>query len=432
MRFSKFSPSLYKGKKQVYVSDPRHQGIYSIWLWNEKKQRYIQKQVGKKYCAYRKIHGRQLTGHFESFEDAKKWRESVEFTGVAHKEKVNLLFKEVAQRYFDHKVSKLQPTTVQTYISKAKHLRFFDDMTVASITPQVVDAWISAIKRPSYLETQHKSRVTYKHELSALRQILTYYSEYLDDDYQVPLKKRHNEDCIVDPVKLKLLKVHNRNKFLTREECEAFVGYLKRQAELDQKKEVFFRLAHFQFNTGTRIGEACAIDWRDVDPLSGTVRIAKTVQWGRGKGRESVISGLTKTGDSRVVPLIDSVISSLSEWKELSQRSSGLVFSEHGFAALSYRSIQYEYTKAFKALGIQATSTHILRHSFATDFLLKTQNQLALSKVLGHRNLKQTEHYAKITATTVADGVREYNQMLQGKETNLVDLFGSKSPEKLG
>jgi len=175
-------------------------------------------------------------------------------------------------------------------------------------------------------------------------------------------------------------------------------------------------LAHFQFNTGTRVGEACALDWQDIDLNAGLVRISKSVQWARGKNRTTVISELTKTGKTRVIPLLDMVKDILVKWQTYSRRATGLVFSQNGFKLLEYRSVQYRYDKSFKAVGLNASASHILRHSFSTDFQLKTQDQFALSKILGHKNLKQTEHYAKITNETMQIGLRSYNEALQEKE----------------
>ena len=56
----------------------------------------------------------------------------------------------------------------------------------------------------------------------------------------------------------------------------------------------------------------------------------------------------------------------------------------------------------------------------ATDFLEKTSNQLALSKILGHKNLKQTEHYAKITSSVTEQGIEVYNKSLD--DTSVIDL----------
>ena len=66
-----------------------------------------------------------------------------------------------------------------------------------------------------------------------------------------------------------------------------------------------------------------------------------------------------------------------------------------------YRNVQYHYDSVFRRLHLKWRSTHILRHSYATDFLEKTGRKDALQGQLGHSSSKQTDHYAKITKNSI-------------------------------
>ncbi len=105
----------------------------------------------------------------------------------------------------------------------------------------------------------------------------------------------------------------------------------------------------------------------------------------------------------------------------------GLVFSEDGINPFSYRSIQHYYNRAFKEAGVKRTSTHILRHTFSTDYLTATKDHLSLSRILGHASTRQTEHYAKITGNLTNHSFLAYqeaNSENLGKVLNFEGVAG--------
>ena len=241
-----FNPQLYRGKSQVYLKVPGYQGICHIWEWSLEKQKYEKRTSGLKYCAYKKISGIQKTKFFDSFEQAKNWRESPFLFESTQAEK-RLTFKEVMVRFFEHRKSKWRVTSYETYEANSKHLAFFHDLPMVQVTPKAVDAWLQFIKRAEYLSAQHHTRLTYKHELSLLRQVCVYYSEYLDDSYQVPCKKRHHEDSIVDPVRYEQVKSDRKFKFIPRVDSERFLSELCKRADKKPRLKAVSIMALFQF-----------------------------------------------------------------------------------------------------------------------------------------------------------------------------------------
>lgn len=401
--------SLPNRKKTKYFRIPNQPGLCSIWDFNESKQKYIKREEGVRYYAYKKVGGLQKSKCFDSLAKAKKWRESPDLFEVADDE---ITFSEVMQKYFDQLATEVAVTTVEFYKTRAKHLWFFQKIQMCQINAKTIDAWLLEIRKPSYLSYQHKTRLTYKHELMLLRQVFKYYSEYLNDDFIIPLKQRHQKACIIDPQKYKEAKAKNQTRYIEREDANRFIQHLFADGQREPSKFLFAILALFQLRTGCRIGEACALRFEDFSQDFSQAQISRTVQWARMKGRETQISPLTKTGKARMVNLTHDLVQAVSFWGSLMSRTHGLVFSIDGQEVLPYRTIQQAYNRAFKALGLKWTSTHILRHSFATDFLEQTQNHLALQKMLGHANVKQTEHYAKITERLTEDTVRQYSQSL--------------------
>ncbi len=412
MSQKKFDPKVWKNKNAVYVAIPNASGIYSTWDWNKKLKKYCKRTKGNKFYVVKRVNGRQLTRCFEKYVDAQKWKEEKSFSYDVLDE--NLTFEEVKERYLRKKESEVRVATQEYNYSKARHLRFFHPMPIKSITPKTVDAWLEFVKRPAYLATQHKTRVTYRHELSLLRQVLDYYGEYICDDtsYALPVKKRHNRDCIVDRQKWEMNKTKHRTKFLTQEQVFGFLNYLKEISSNSKLDEIAYVLGLFQLRTGTRIGEACAVDWKDLDLSNGSAFIHRNVVWSRKKGRKTFINNQTKTGDDRLVYFPQDLAQELKAWSLKSGRSKGLVFSENGFEPLKRRAVQYRYDRALKAIGAEWRGTHIMRHTFSTDFLEKTENPKALQGLLGHRHAVQTSHYAKITENLKIKGMDDYQKSL--------------------
>lgn len=61
---------------------------------------------------------------------------------------------------------------------------------------------------------------------------------------------------------------------------------------------------------------------------------------------------------------------------------------------------------------------HIARHTFATTITLANGVPLeTVSKMLGHKSLAQTQHYAKILDYKVSEEMRALKEVLQGKST---------------
>ena len=411
MKENKFNPCIYTGKDPIYEKVPGYQGITSIWDWNSSKGKYERRKTGNQYLAYKKIQGLQKSKCFDSFEKAKKWRESPNLF-YAEEQNEELTFKEVMDKYFEYKKTKVKASTLETYESNASHLAFFYSLPMNQINARAVDAWLEKVKKAEYLALQHQTRLSYGHELGLLRQVLAYYSEYLCDSYQVPIKKRHNDDAIIDKQKYFQKRAEGKQRYIPFEDCEKFINGLKTRGERTEHQWLYYVLGYLQLRTGMRIGEACALDFRDVNFETGEVYVSKTVQWSRRKGKETVISPSTKTGESRYVYATGQILGLLKDLGCKLGRTKGLIFSTTGFTPVPYRSVQYHYDAAFKEAGLKWRSTHILRHSFATQFLELTSNQHALKGLLGHSDIRQTDHYGKTTETMILSGFKAYEQRL--------------------
>lgn len=80
-----------------------------------------------------------------------------------------------------------------------------------------------------------------------------------------------------------------------------------------------------------------------------------------------------------------------------------------------------EYLKEIANLcGIQKKlTTHTARHTFATTITLSNGVPMeSVSKMLGHKNIKTTQHYAKVLDRKISDDMYKLKEKMQAKEAN--------------
>lgn len=392
-----------------------NKGIRLVWEWCPKKMDYTQRRGGKKYLATVYYSEKTFSESFESIEQAKNWR-------IIHKHKLESgnyssgeIFGIVFEKFIQQKISEgLQVTTLESYRQLSKHFEFFRHQNVQDLRSKNIDDWIRHLKSPVYLRSARlrSSRFSFTHELSLLRGVFSYYGEYCDEAFVNPVKKRHFRDAIINHAKVQAGREERKTKFIPEQQIDEFISSLKALATEKPQKLIYLTAALVQLRSGMRIGEVCALEWSDINWTTGNLVIHKTVQWQKTKDRPSQISMRTKNGRNRPMRLIPEVLQALKDLQEFLKRTSGLIFSEDGKEIVSYRSVQHHYDSALKLSGLKFRSTHILRHTFATQFLNSTGNKLALTAVLGHSDPRQTDRYGKITESTVHDGLDDFGARL--------------------
>lgn len=145
--------------------------------------------------------------------------------------------------------------------------------------------------------------------------------------------------------------------------------------------------------TGLRLGEICALSWKDICLDSETLWVTKTLQ------RISDVSGLTgrktmlildspkSVSSIREIPIPSFVVQLLQDMK-----------TDGDAYFLSGRREQFveprTYENIFKAYirqsGIRQTNFHTLRHTFATRCIECGMDVKSLSEILGHSDIKIT------------------------------------------
>lgn len=344
-----------------------------------------------------------LTRTAQSFDEAKRFaKQPLTVPVLRSLTAEQVTFKEAFAKFMRHKEHerKLAKGTIAGYWARYEHLKFFEPMSVSSINARTLDAWIDLLLDPAYLGAQQGSRICYDHEFTLLTTFFRYYRNFIDDTFVIPVLDRHRQRACARPKS-----AEPEIRFLNCDEEQRFLEALSRWP-------VIRDIAMFQLHTGARIGEAAAMEFRNVDYLRGEVRIAQHLHWERHKGGQTHVVPGTKTGPTRNVPLT-------SECKEMirsrqATASSSITFADSDGRWLLYRAIQDIYDRAFRKAGLPHRGTHILRHTFAVRFLDQTKDIYALQKLLGHTDLKVTQVYAKYSN----EAVRRSFQLFRGGMSN--------------
>lgn len=166
---------------------------------------------------------------------------------------------------------------------------------------------------------------------------------------------------------------HPLPRALTLPQVRTLVGHLRAGAGRRARRDEALLLTALY--AGLRACELGPLCWPGVDLADGVINIR-----------------ISKMGKGRAVPIHPSLGQVLASWREVQQLDSNApVFSLDGRPILPNRVGKIARGHA-RALGLPLTA-HVLRHTFATWMLRRSGNLYAVSKSLGHAQLRQTEVY---------------------------------------
>jgi integrase len=143
---------------------------------------------------------------------------------------------------------------------------------------------------------------------------------------------------------------------------------------------------------GLRIGELCALQWKDIDFERGSLFVRRTVQriYARtveGNTVAKIVISSPKTRSSlREIPLASILEPTLQSVRDHDECY--LVTKKRSF--LEPRSYRSYYGRFLKRAGIAHSSFHKLRHTFATQLIEQGADVKTVSELLGHASVNTT------------------------------------------
>ena len=170
----------------------------------------------------------------------------------------------------------------------------------------------------------------------------------------------------------------------------------------NHRKMLDYIQSHFTFKNlgiyicltgGLRIGEVCALQWKDVDIDRGVLMIRKTVERvyildGDQRHTELMI-GHPKTMNSvREVPMTTELYRMLKPFRKVVNPDFYLLTNEP--VPTEPRTYRNYYKRLMEKLGIPQIKFHGLRHSFATRCIESNCDYKTVSVILGHSSINTT------------------------------------------
>ena len=176
------------------------------------------------------------------------------------------------------------------------------------------------------------------------------------------------------------------------------------EASTRHLKPVLMMLAH----TGMRPCEALALKWKDIDFSRKCIKVCHAIVHGE--------VSTTKTGATREIPMTDALEAVLLTHDHVPK--SDYVFnkmSRYGSGPMDQEHVWVSWKKILAKAGVKHRPVYLLRHSFATDLMRKDVPLAAVSRLLGHTNIKTTsDRYVKLTTLSL-DDVSKFHAAMEAR-----------------
>ncbi len=165
---------------------------------------------------------------------------------------------------------------------------------------------------------------------------------------------------------------------------------LRLESYMKEKQSVTMVGISISMYMGLRIGEVCAMQWKDIDLEKRILTVSKTiqrVQCGAGLKRTKLIITEPKSKSSkREIPIPDCLLPLLKQFK-----ANDNVYVVSGKnKPVEPRTMQYRFSKILHNAELPSFHYHSLRHLFATRCVELGFDVKTLSEILGHSSVEVT------------------------------------------
>ena len=270
--------------------------------------------------------------------------------------------------YYEYLLYAKQNLKEQTFVSKkykfnSHILPYFKDMYLEDITSKTIIEWKDYILEKNFSNNQNNSLYY------TLSGFFDYCSKFFNFDKSIV----SNAGCFREKYEEKKVNIYTIKQF------KCFIKYVD--------NEIYKQFFNFMFYTGTRPGEAFALQFKDL--YDGYVNICKTMD---SHGKREI--GTPKTKSSyRKIKIDNRLFNDLLYLKKIYEKEvpfNDNLFVFGGVKPLSPTSVNRVKLKACEKAKLQPLTLHQFRHSHATMLQDKHIVINEISRRLGHSKTSTT------------------------------------------
>lgn len=317
---------------------------------------------------------------FKKQSDAKKWE--VKFLNSLYSDP-EITFENLYVKYHEDLKTRCKLNTLirRESVFKNNILPYFSDIKIKNITPLMIRDWQNKMIEKNFSQSY----------LSSLHRNLSSFFNFAKKFYHL----KENPCYIAGGIGNR--KPQKEMKIWSLEDFKNFITFIKKPMP-----KLAFEILFF---TGIRIGELFALTFSDIDFEKKIIKITKSYQKINGK---EVITSPKTPNSVRNIDCPNFLINDLKLYIEenlyyFDKNQKIITIGRHGLS----RYIKNYYLKA----GVEKIRLHDIRHSHASYLLYKNVNIVAISKRLGHENIKTT--------------LNTYSHLLPESQNFLVSILNS-------
>lgn len=346
-------------------------------IWKRKDGRWEARYIKTRHSSGKAVYA---SVYAKTYKEVKKKRDAaVSLSPLYVCDRSELTLKEITEQFLQAKKTEVKQSTITRYTEIAEWYIYpkMGAADIASLEQGAVERFSSELLKTGKKDGTSLSAKTVRDVLELLKQIIKYAEKKLSIGHiELDLKPPKQSKT-----RVQILTKAEQNKL------EAVVLDLE-----DPMKYGTFLCLY----TGLRIGELCALRWRDLDLDSGILSVNNTVlrlrDYDAGVDRKTkLILEAPKTASSkRQIPLPNTIIQQLLHLKSVSPASRSAFFLTGSDRFVEPRNYYEKYKKYLILSDLSAHTFHALRHTFATRCIENSVDPKVLSEILGHASVQIT------------------------------------------